>query len=75
MPRWLGVRLRSFHWFWFIIMVIVVLYPAGRILSRMGFSPLWSVLLFFPVLNLVAMWIPGLKSGSKPGVTLSGTQH
>ena len=46
-----------FHWLWFIVVVAVVLYPTGRILSRMGFSPLWSVLAFVPILNLVALWV------------------
>jgi hypothetical protein len=30
----------SFHWLWFIVMVAVVAYPMGRILNRIGFSPL-----------------------------------
>jgi hypothetical protein len=47
----------SFHWLWFIVMVVAVAYPAGRILSRIGFSPLWSLLIFVPVVNLIALWI------------------
>ncbi|RTM14253.1 MAG: hypothetical protein EKK33_07435 [Bradyrhizobiaceae bacterium] len=46
-----------FHWFWFIVLIAVVVYPAGRILSRIGFSPLWSILMFVPVINLIALWI------------------
>ncbi len=45
------------HWLFFIIVVAVVLYPVGRILSRIGFSPLWSVLVFAPLVNLVALWV------------------
>jgi hypothetical protein len=45
------------HWLFFIIVVAVVLYPVGRILSRIGFSPLWSVLVFVPLVNLVALWV------------------
>jgi hypothetical protein len=30
----------SFHWFSFIVTIAVFVYPAGRILSRIGFSPL-----------------------------------
>ena len=45
------------HWLFFIALVVVVLYPIGRILSRMGFSPLWSVLVFAPLINLVALWV------------------
>jgi hypothetical protein len=37
--------------------VAVVLYPVGRILSRIGFSPLWSVLVFVPIVNLAALWV------------------
>jgi hypothetical protein len=47
----------SFHWLWFIVMIAAVVYPAGRILSRMGFSPLWSALAFVPGLNLIALWL------------------
>jgi hypothetical protein len=32
------------HWLWFIVVIAVVIYPAGRILSRIGFSPLWKQL-------------------------------
>ena len=45
------------HWFLFIALVVAVLYPIGRILSRIGFSPLWSVLVFAPLVNLVALWV------------------
>jgi hypothetical protein len=47
----------SFHWFWFIVMVAVVAYPVGRILNRIGFSPLWAIAMFIPLLNLIALWI------------------
>lgn len=46
-----------FHWFWFIVMIAVVVYSAGRILSRLGFSPLWAILMFIPVVNLILLWI------------------
>jgi hypothetical protein len=45
------------HWLFFIVFVAAVLYPIGRILSRIGFSPLWSVLAFVPFINLVAVWV------------------
>ena len=47
----------SFHWFWFIMMVALVAYPLGRILNRIGFSPLWAIVMFIPLLNLIALWI------------------
>jgi len=47
----------SFHWFWFIMMVALVAYPLGRILNRIGFSPLWAIAMFIPLVNLIALWI------------------
>jgi hypothetical protein len=38
-------------------MVAVVVYPVGRILNRIGFSPLWAIVMFIPLLNLIALWI------------------
>ena len=52
---------------WFIVMVALVVYPAGRILSRMGFSPLWSILMFVPILNLVALWILAFTEWPREG--------
>lgn len=56
------------HWMWmtgyglvhllfFAVMVAVILYPLGRILNRIGVSPFWSVLVFFPLVNLIALWV------------------
>ena len=45
------------HWLWFVVIAAVVLYPTGRILSRMGFSPFWSILAFIPLFNLIGLWI------------------
>jgi predicted PurR-regulated permease PerM len=56
------------HWTWmtsygfahlliFAVIVALILYPLGRILRRIGVSPLWSVLVFFPLLNLIAIWV------------------
>ena len=45
------------HWLFFVIMVAVVLYPAGRILNRLGLSPFWSVLIFVPLVNVISLWI------------------
>ena len=36
------------HWFFFVVMVAVILYPMGRILNRLGLSPFWSLLTFIP---------------------------
>lgn len=44
-------------WIAIAVAVGVVLYPVGRILRRMGFSPLLSIVAFFPFVNLLALWI------------------
>ena len=45
------------HWLFFIALVAAVLYPIGRILNRIGLSPFWSVLVFVPLVNLIALWV------------------
>ncbi|MFZ5834728.1 MAG: hypothetical protein ACOY2B_04975 [Pseudomonadota bacterium] len=47
----------SSHWLIFVIMAALILYPAGRILARMGLSPFWSVLAMIPFLNLAGLWL------------------
>jgi hypothetical protein len=37
--------------------VIVLCVPACKILSRAGYSITWAVLLFVPIINIVAIWI------------------
>ena len=44
------------HWAVFAITVAIILYPIGRILGRIGFSPFWSVLALVPIGNLIALW-------------------
>jgi len=45
----------AFSWLWFILTIGILIYPVGRILSRIGFSPLWAILTI-PFVNLVALW-------------------
>ncbi|MBE0701988.1 MAG: hypothetical protein IH582_02240 [Afipia sp.] len=45
------------HLLFFLALIALVIYPIGRILNRIGLSPLWSVLAFIPILNLLALWI------------------
>ena len=54
-----------FHWLFFAAIVAVVVYPIGRILRRIGFSPLWSVLVFVPILNVLALWMVALADWPK----------
>lgn len=49
-----------FHWLVFAALVAAIVYPVGKILRRIGFSPFWSVLVFLPVLNLLGLWILAL---------------
>jgi hypothetical protein len=46
-------------------MAVLVVYPVGRILGRIGFSPFWSIMAFIPVLNLVALWVLALVDWPK----------
>jgi len=48
------------HWLFFIIFVIAIIYPVGRILRRLGFSPLWSILVFIPLVNVISLWVLAL---------------
>lgn len=49
------------HWLIFAIFIAVLLYPVGRILNRIGFSPFWSVLALIPLVNLIALWVLALS--------------
>ncbi|KWF26711.1 hypothetical protein WL88_10670 [Burkholderia diffusa] len=58
MYRWAGMAGYGFeHWFVFVIMAVVLLYPIGRILMRIGLSPFWAVVAFVPLLNLIGLWL------------------
>jgi len=45
------------HWILFVGIVAVILYPIGRILGRLGFSPFWSLLVLVPLVNLISLWV------------------
>jgi hypothetical protein len=62
MDSWMSpVAYGPVHWVVFIIAVAVVLYPLGRILKRIGFSPFWSILFLIPLVNLIAVWVLALS--------------
>nr|WP_283829338.1 hypothetical protein [Bradyrhizobium diazoefficiens] len=46
----------AFSWFWFFVMAGILIFPIARILSRIGFSPLWALLAFIPFANLIGLW-------------------
>jgi len=37
--------------------LFLFLFPAARILQRVGFNGLWSLVLLVPVLGLIALWL------------------
>lgn len=53
------------HWLVFIAMVVVFIYPIGRILNRIGLSPFWSILAFIPFVNVIALWVFAFTSWPK----------
>ncbi|MBD3847449.1 hypothetical protein IED13_17245 [Bosea sp. SSUT16] len=55
----------QWHWIVFVLFAAIVIFPIGRILTRLGYSPLWSILAFVPIANLVGLWIVAL--GEWPG--------
>lgn len=52
-----GAMTGAEHWILMATAIGLVLYPVGRILSRLGFSPIWSLVALFPLVNLAALWI------------------
>lgn len=45
------------HWLVFAAAMAVVLYPVGRILDRLGFSPFLSLIAVVPILNIIGLWL------------------
>ncbi len=47
-------------WQWLIVLLffgIVLLVPIWKIVSKADYSGAWSLLLFVPLLNMVALWV------------------
>jgi len=42
---------------WLLIIVLIALVVFGPVLERAGFSPLWSLLLIVPLINLIMVWV------------------
>jgi hypothetical protein len=57
------------HWVTFAALVALILYPIGRILTRIGFSPFWSVLALIPLVNLIGLWALALSDWPRDGGT------
>ncbi|MDC6177084.1 hypothetical protein [Ralstonia solanacearum] len=60
------------HWITFAVMALVLLYPIGRILTRIGFSPFWAVLVFVPIFNLIGLWLLAFVAWPSKGSRSSG---
>jgi hypothetical protein len=52
----------AWHWIVFVASAALLLYPIGRILNRIGFSPLWAVVAVIPLANVVGLWIVALAA-------------
>jgi hypothetical protein len=50
-----------FHWL-IVFVLLVNLIPIGKILSRTGHNPGWYVLILFPFLNMILLWVFAFKS-------------
>jgi hypothetical protein len=53
------------HWLVFASVVLLVVYPVGLILKRLGYSPLWSIVVFVPVINIVGLWLIALSARTR----------
>lgn len=52
----------TLHWIMFTVVAALILYPTGRILGRMGYSPFWAVVTFIPFANLIGLWVVALSA-------------
>jgi hypothetical protein len=49
-----------------LVLVLTVL-PAWRVVAKAGYSGAWSLLMFVPLVNFIALYVPGMAAGA-PGV-------
>lgn len=45
------------HWLILLFYVAIIVVPCWRIVSKAGYAGAWSLLLFVPLVNLVALWM------------------
>lgn len=55
------------HWIGFAVIIAAVLYPIGRILARLGFSPYLAVAALIPIVNLIGLWALALMDWPAQG--------
>jgi hypothetical protein len=64
MGQAVSVDLRSFHAFFttgLLVFLFVLLVPVAKVLRRTGHNPAWCLLVIFPGLNFIALWIFAYK--------------
>jgi hypothetical protein len=49
-----------FHWL-IVFVLLVNLIPIAKILNRTGHNPGWCVLILFPFLNMILLWVFAFK--------------
>jgi hypothetical protein len=49
--------INAMHWLILFVNVCIMLLPCWRIVQRAGLPGAWSLLLFVPLVNIVALWI------------------
>ena len=63
------------HWIAMLVMLLIILYPIGRILGRLGFAPLLAIAAVIPLVNVIALWAlafvewPRRGGGVTPGAS------
>jgi hypothetical protein len=63
------------HWILFTLGVALTLYPVGRILRRLGYSPFWSVLALVPPLILIGLWTLAMAEWPRERRDQSSSTH
>jgi hypothetical protein len=43
---------------------LLIAIPSGILLKRTGHSPLWAILVFFPPLAVIGLWVLALKGSN-----------
>lgn len=51
------MQMTTGHLIVLLVTLFLFLFPAARILQRVGFNGLWSLVLLVPVLGLIAIWL------------------
>ncbi len=63
------MSLQNTHWLISLLLLVSLVWPVWRILVKAGYSGAWSLIMFFPPFNVIALWVfayaewPSLKVG------------